>query len=225
MRSSIPCAVIFDMDGTLFRTEEVAIPAFKKTFQQLKKEGLFEGEVPSDNKLTSVFGMTLKEIWDELLPGCADDVKEKADQIMLREEMKALKEGKASLYPEVKETLSKLKERGVSLFVASNGLEEYIKAVCDHFQITDWFEDLYSAGRFQTDSKVQLVAKLLADYSIEKGAMVGDRDSDIEAGKENDLFTVGCAFGFSKKGELANADVIVDRFSDVFSVVEQHLRF
>lgn len=223
MSHKIPFAVIFDMDGTLLKTEEVAVPAFKRTFQQLKKDGDFQGAIPSDEELTSVFGLTLEDIWKKLLPGQSDEVKKKADKIMLHEELEILKEGNTHLYSGVKDTLWQIKDKGIPLFVASNGLEEYIKGVCDYFQISDWFEDLYSAGRFQIDSKDNLVAKLLRDYSVEKAVMVGDRRSDIQAGKANGLFTIGCCYGFADEGELAGADLLVRDFKEILPVIEKQI--
>lgn len=217
----IPFAVIFDMDGTLLKTEEVAVPAFKGTFEQLKKDGDFSGNIPTDEELMGVFGLTLEDIWNKLLPGQSDQVKKKADKLMLQKELDILKEGNTHLYPHVKEVLSKIKSKGISLFIASNGLEEYIKGVCDYFEITDWFVDLYSAGRFQIDSKDDLVAKLLQDYAVEKAIMVGDRKSDIQAGKENGLLTIGCTYGFAAEGELSGADYHVDYFQDVFPIIEK----
>ncbi|MEW9672332.1 HAD family hydrolase [Ammoniphilus sp. 3BR4] len=220
---NIPFAAIFDMDGTLLKTEEVAVPAFKKTFEKLKEDGSFQDRMPTDKEITDVFGMTLEEIWNKLLPGKSEEIKKKADRMMLKYELEILKEGKTHLYPGVKENLQKLKEQNIPLFIASNGLDEYIKGVCDCFHITDWFEDLYSAGRFQTESKDDLVAKLLNDYGISQAVMVGDRKSDIQAGKANGLYTIGCAFGFSNQGELAEADVIIKDFSEIVEIIEKRL--
>jgi phosphoglycolate phosphatase len=216
-------AVIFDMDGTLLRTEEVALPAFKRTFQELKEKGEFQGDIPSDDQLTGVFGMTLEEIWNQLLPGQPEELKKKADRRMLAHELAILKEGGLHLYPEVKETLKKLQRQGISLFIASNGLDEYIRGVCECFALTDFFKDVYSAGRFQTESKDDLVAKLLQDYRIEKGMMVGDRKSDVQAGLANQLHTVGCNYGFSEEGELDQAHQVITCFSDLFGIVQEQI--
>lgn len=216
-------AVIFDMDGTLLKTEEVALPAFKRTFQELKKSGEFTGKIPSDEELTGVFGMTLEEIWNQLLPGQSGELKKKADKRMLEHELAILKEGGLHLYPEVKETLKKFQDQGISLFIASNGLDEYIRGVCECFVLTDFFQDLYSAGRFQTESKDDLVAKLLRDFSIEKGVMVGDRKSDIQAGLANHLYTVGCNYGFSEEGELDQAHQVITRFSDLHKIIQEQI--
>ncbi len=219
----IPFAVLFDMDGTLLKTEEVAVPAFTKTFQKLKEEGLFQDPIPTEKEITDVFGMTLEEIWNKLLPGQDEEVKKRADRMMLDYELEILRQGNVHLYPNVKETLQQLRSKGIPFFVASNGLDEYIKGVCECFGMTDWFEDLYSAGRFQTETKDDLVSKLLHDYGVKEAIMVGDRKSDVQAGQANKLYTVGCAFGFSNQGELEGANVIIEDFKEILPIVEKRL--
>ncbi|HJV47569.1 MAG TPA: HAD hydrolase-like protein [Bacillota bacterium] len=223
MNHSISFAVIFDMDGTLLKTEEVALPAFKKTFETLKEEGLFTDKIPDDDDLTGVFGMTLEDIWNKLLPGQSAEVMKKADQLMLTYELEILKQGGVHLYPSVIEMLRKLNKEKIPVFVASNGLDEYIRGVCSCFEMTEYFMDLYSAGRFQTESKDDLVERLLSDFKIERAIMVGDRKSDIQAGKANHLFTVGCQYGFSDEGELAHADVIIKDFKELWPIVERQV--
>jgi len=216
---TISHAVLFDMDGTLLQTEKLSTPAFQRTFADLRAQHLWNGPTPSEEELTNVLGMTIEMLWEKLLPGTSDDVKRKADEMMLEHELKLLQEGVTQLYPGVKDVLETLHARGIALFVASNGLERYIDAVCEQFAIKHLFTDLYSAGRFQTKSKNDLVAKLLHDYRIDHAVMVGDRHSDLEAGKTNGLFTIACDFGFAGPGELDGADVVIRRFADL----PQHL--
>lgn len=211
----ITYAVFFDMDGTLLQTEKLAVPAFQRTFVDLQAQKLWTGPTPSVDQLTNVLGMTISQLWEKLLPGTNDQLKEMANESMLKHEKELLKEGVCDLYPGVREQLERLKNTGIALFVASNGVEEYVEAVCQHFQLHSLFTDLYSAGRFQTKSKKDLVAKLLADYPSKQAVMVGDRHSDVEAGKLNGLFTIGCDFGFAKEGELDGADVIIRHFTEL----------
>ncbi len=212
---TISHAVLFDMDGTLLQTEKLSTPAFQRTFEDLRNQQLWDGPTPDEKELTNVLGMTIEMLWEKLLPGASHEVKQKADALMLENEIKLLKEGATDLYPSVREVLENFHRRGIALFVASNGLERYIDAVCEHFDIKRLFTDLYSAGRFQTKSKNDLVAKLLRDYKMETAVMVGDRHSDVEAGKSNGLFTIGCDFGFANPGELDGADIIIHQFSEL----------
>ncbi|MEJ8548833.1 HAD-IA family hydrolase [Brevibacillus borstelensis] len=212
---SISFAVLFDMDGTLLQTERLSTPAFQKTFEELRERGLWNKATPDEKELTNVLGMTIEQLWEKLLPGASEEVKVLADERMLENELILLKQGITDLYPGVREVLQELHANGAALFVASNGLERYIDGICEHFGIKPLFTDLYSAGRFGTKSKKDLVAKLIKDYEVKQAVMVGDRHSDVEAGLANGLKTIGCDFGFAKPGELDGADVVIHQFTDL----------
>ncbi|KZE43856.1 haloacid dehalogenase [Brevibacillus parabrevis] len=209
---SIPFAIFFDMDGTLLQTEKLSTPAFVRTFERLREKGLWQGETPSEEELVNVLGMTIEQVWKKLLPGASEETVRAADTFLLENEIALLKEKVTDLYPGVRLTLEQLHAQGIPLFVASNGQEEYIEAICQEYGLKPLLTDLYSAGRFRTRSKNDLVAKLLSDYDITRAYMVGDRHSDVEAGIANGLFTVGCDFGFAKPGELDGADIIITDF-------------
>ncbi|WP_421617309.1 HAD family hydrolase [Brevibacillus sp. TJ4] len=214
---AISYAILFDMDGTLLQTETLSTPAFQRTFDQLREQGIWDGPTPSEEQLVSVLGMTVEQVWNTLLPGAVEEVQHAADRLLLQNEIKLIHERVTELYPGVVETLHHLHEQGIPLFVASNGQEKYIEAICAEYGLTDLFTDLYSAGRFQTRSKNDLVGKLLRDYEIKQAVMVGDRRSDIEAGKANGLFTIGCDFGFAGEGELDGADRLIASFSELLN--------
>lgn len=216
-------SIIFDFDGTLFQTEKLAIPAFEKTFMQLKDDGYEIEEMPTEKQFLNVIGMTTDEVWKKLLPNLPSEVHDMADGYMLKNELEGIKEGYGALYPGVSEVLYNLKNKGYRLFVASNGLEEYIKTIVKAFRIDHYFEAMYTAGQFQTKSKVDLVKKLIKDYTIGNGVFVGDRNSDVEAGKSNYLIVVGCDFGFASKEELEKADVIIQDFNQLISIIEKNV--
>jgi phosphoglycolate phosphatase-like HAD superfamily hydrolase len=203
------------MDGTLLQTEKLSTPAFQRTFAQLREKKLWEGPTPNESELVNVLGMTIEQVWNTLLPGAGEETRKAADHLLLQNEIRLIQERVTELYPGVKETLQHLHEKGIPLFVASNGQEEYIEAICNEYELKPFFTDLYSAGRFQTRSKNDLVAKLLRDYQIKQAVMVGDRHSDVEAGTTNGLFTIGCDFGFATEGELDGADRIIADFSEL----------
>ena len=68
-------------------------------------------------------------------------------------ELEGLSNEATVLYPEVKETLEELHRRGVRLFVASNGLEHYVKGIAEARGIMSLFEGVYSAGEHGTASR------------------------------------------------------------------------
>lgn len=215
-----PEAIIFDMDGTLFQTETLLVHVHHRLFATLQEEGLYTKEAPPVESLLGCLGMLLEDIWRKLMPDASEEARLRADELMLQYELEELEAGRGELYPQVIETLIALKSLGIKLFVASNGLERYVKEVARLKEISFLFEDLYSAGEYSTSSKVDLVALLLKKYGISKAWMVGDRSSDVEAGQQNDLAVVGCAYaGFGGSSELQGADVLIEHFDQLLELL------
>lgn len=217
-----PIAVIFDMDGTLFETDTLLVNVHKRVFGTLREEGLYEGETPPVEQLLACLGMVLEDLWRKLMPEASDEARARADVLLLQYELEGLEAGEGRLYGGVKETLEALKEGGSKLFVASNGLEDYVKEIARHKKIASLFDGLYSAGEYGTASKVDLVARLLQDHGLTPSKdiwMVGDRSSDVEAGSRNGLTTVGCAYAvYGKEAELAGADIRIGAFPELLSL-------
>lgn len=217
-----PQAIIFDMDGTLFKTETLLIPAHDRVFTRLRGEGFYNGETPSPEIMLSSLGMLLDEIWMRVIPEATDAARDRANELLIEEELAGLALPGTELYPDVMETLQKLRNQGVKLFVASNGLEPYVKGVSDAHQLTSLFDGLYSAGGYDTSTKVDLVRILLEEHGIESAWMVGDRSSDVEAGKENGLKVIGCAYaGFGQDDELDGSDVLIQHFNEIWELYQQ----
>jgi len=219
--SARPEALVFDMDGTLFRAETLMVPAYERAFERLKREGLHEGETPPVALLLGSLGMLLDDIWARVIPEASVEAQRRINELLLEEQMTLLAEGVGEPYPGVPETLAALHAAGYRLFVASNGLEAYVKGVAAHLGIADLFEGLYSAGEYRTKSKVDLVRLLLERHKVASAWMVGDRSSDVEAGRRNGLPVVGCdyaEFGVSAD-ELEDADMRIRAFGDIASLL------
>lgn len=217
-----PEAMIFDMDGTLFQTETLLLPAHNKLFDILREEGHYEGETPDEELILGCLGMLLPDIWKKVIPGGTPEAHNRANELLLELELEGLQNEEAALYPDVKETLEELHRRGVRLFVASNGLEEYVKGIAEARGIMPLFEGVYSAGEHRTATKVELVRLLLDTHGVESAWMVGDRSSDVEAGKGNGQTVIGCHYaGFGGTEELKGSDVIIDSFSQLLTLYDK----
>ena len=137
-----PEALIFDLDGTLFQTETLLLPAYHAAFDQLKKEGLFTGETPPEERILSSLGQLLEQIWMNVMPEASNEARLRMDILLLAKQMEYLGQGMGTLYPEVEATLKRLHQEGVRLFVASNGLEGYVKHVMQAKGLAPLFEGL-----------------------------------------------------------------------------------
>lgn len=216
-----PEAMIFDLDGTLFQTETLLLPAYHAMFDTLKAEGTYTGETPDESLILGSLGMLLEQIWQRVMPDADIQVHRRADELLLQYQIDRLRGGEGQMYEEVAATLAELRRQGIRLFVASNGLEAYVKGVIEQKELAPLFEGLYSAGEFQTRSKVDLVRRLMETYGVNTAWMVGDRSSDVEAGLENGLTVIGCDYaGFRKEGELEGAHAVISKFSDLLTLIE-----
>ncbi len=217
-----PEAMIFDLDGTLFQTETLLETVHRRLFAQLHREGLYGVVAPPIDRLLGSLGMLLSDIWKRVMPDGSPEAHERANELMLQYEMEELAGGVGHLYPGVAETLSELRNRGVRLFIASNGLEKYVKGVPAAKGIGELFEGMYSAGEFATSSKADLVRRLLDTFGVTSAWMVGDRSSDVAAGKENALFVVGCDYaGFRREGELDGSDAVIRSFPELLDLLKR----
>nr|WP_128657060.1 HAD hydrolase-like protein [Paenibacillus sp. 598K] len=215
-----PEAILFDMDGTLLQTETLLVHVHERLFRQLYAEGLYTKEMPSVDVMLGCLGMLLEDIWRKVMPDGSPEAHSRADELMLQYELEGLEAGQGDLYPGVEATLRSLRERGIKLFVASNGLEAYVRGIVSVKGIDALFDGLYSAGQYGTASKVELVARLMQDHGIRTAWMVGDRSSDVEAGKQNGLPVIGCGYaGFGREEELAGADVIIGSFPELLELL------
>jgi phosphoglycolate phosphatase len=217
-----PQAILFDLDGTLFRTETLLETVHHRVFETLRAEGLYSRPTPPIDRLLGSLGMLLHDIWKRVMPDGSPEAWERANALLLQYELEELSEGRGELYPAVAETLRTLRGQGIRLFIASNGLEAYVKSVPQAKGISELFEDKYSAGQYGTSSKDDLVRRLLDAHELNASEtwMVGDRSSDVEAGKQNGLFVVGCDYaGFRHEGELDGSDAVIRHFADLLDLL------
>ncbi|THF83898.1 HAD family hydrolase [Cohnella fermenti] len=213
--------MLFDLDGTLFKTESLLVTVQRRVFETLREEGLYTEPEPPIERLLGSLGMLLDHIWLRVMPDGSTEARQRANELLLQYELEELEAGVGELYEWVPETLRTLKERGIRLFVASNGLESYVKEVPRLRGIGDLFEGFYSAGEYETATKAELVRLLLEKHGIRSAWMIGDRSSDVDAGLRNGLFVVGCDYaGFRKEGELDGSGAVIREFPELLTLLD-----
>ncbi|QTN01594.1 HAD hydrolase-like protein [Sediminibacillus dalangtanensis] len=210
--------VIFDMDGTLFQTERILALSLEETFQDLRSRALWNGETPLE-KYRSIMGVPLPEVWRTLLPNHPEPVREQTDAFFLSQLISNIKSGKGALYPDVEEVFHQLVEEGCSIYIASNGLKEYLHAIIEFYQLDRWVTETCSIQQIDSLNKGELVKQIVDKYGIEDGVVIGDRLSDFKAAKQNGLLSVGCDFDFAREEELAQADVVIDGLGELKTII------
>lgn len=211
-------SIIFDMDGTLFQTDKILERSLHDAFNYLRSLSKWEGETPLA-KYREIMGVPLPQVWETLLPLHSNEIRELTDAFFLERLIEHIKSGEGALYPNVKEVFDYLKEINCSIYIASNGLTQYLKAIVSYYQLDNWVTETFSIQQIQSLNKSDLVQSIVAKYGITHAAVVGDRLSDIKAAKDNGLIAIGCNFDFARDDELAQADYVIDDLIELKSIV------
>ncbi|MFQ3543175.1 HAD hydrolase-like protein [Halobacillus rhizosphaerae] len=210
-------AIIFDMDGTLFQTDKILELSLNDTFDLLRSRNEWDTDTPI-NTYRDIMGVPLPKVWETLLPSHSKEVREQSNQFFLERLVENIREGEGALYPNVKKVFTFLKENNYSIYIASNGLTEYLTAIVSYYQLDHWITETFSIQQIQSLNKSDLIETIIQKHGITKGAVVGDRISDINAAKENGLTAIGCNFDFARSDELSQADQVIDDLKELKAI-------
>lgn len=213
-------AVIFDMDGTLFRTDLILELALDETFDYLRQNGEWTGSTPID-EYRNIMGVPLPVVWETLLSKQTVEIREAVDAYFLRRLIENIQNGNGALYTGVLELFEQLNQLNHPIFIASNGLVDYLQAIISHYELDRWITETYSIQQIDTLNKGDLVAEIVKKYELQDGFVVGDRLSDIMAARANGFISIGCRFDFAQEAELKEADYVVNHLSEVLDIVSK----
>lgn len=211
-------SLIFDMDGTLFQTDKILELSLHDTFNHLRSQDKWNAETPID-KYREIMGVPLPKVWETLLPLHSNDEREQVDAFFLKSLIENLNSGKGALYQNVLEVFKVLKEDGYNIYIASNGLTEYLKAIVEYYGLDNWVTETFSIEQIDSLNKSDLVKTIIEKHSLTNAAVVGDRLSDFKAARDNGLVSIGCNFDFARKEELIQADMIINDFTELITII------
>lgn len=208
------------MDGTLFQTDKILELSLDDTFNYLRSLNKWNDLTPIDT-YREIMGVPLPKVWETLMPNHSIKEREQTDAYFLERLIENISGGKGALYPNVKEIFSYLKDNDFSIYIASNGLADYLKAIVDYYNLDRWITETFSIQQIDTLNKSDLVERIKEKYGITDGAVVGDRLSDIIAAKDNSLVSIGCNFDFAQEDELSQADIVIDDLIELETILSE----
>ena len=207
---------IFDLDGTLYRSET----SFLRTMHRIYEE--FGVPSPGDAAILSTVRETYATFLEWLQPqGFPTDLEALGERISEIEFESIRTEGE--LFPGTTETLRTLQESGCRIALCTNGDRRYARFVLGAFDLLGCFDALMTNEDGRA-SKIEMVGSLLADLQPSVAIMVGDRYHDTEAGRANGCVVVGAGYGYGSPEEFAGADHVIDRIASLPGIVEEARR-
>lgn len=206
--------IFFDYDGTLHDSIKIYAPAFRKAYDYLVEAGQAEKREWSDQVISYWLGYNPQDMWKNFMPKLDESLKVKCSSIISNEMKSLIESGRPVLYENALETLAYLKERGYRLVFISNCKLYYKQCHCRLFNLERYFESMVCSDEYDSIPKHEILKKIMNNYPKDM-VIVGDRKQDIEAGIKNNIYTIGCTYGFAQEGELEKAHLLIDNIMDL----------
>lgn len=193
--------LFFDLDGTLTDPREGITRCYQYSLEQLGYS------FPTQADLVQYIGPSLRWTLPRLL-GTDDEALVDAGVCHYRTRFADIGLFENEIYQGIPELLSTLSEVGFKLYVVTTKPTVYAKRIVSHFDLDAYFIEIYGPelnGRF--DDKTELIEHILRERNLrpEETVMIGDRATDIKAGKANGTRTLAVTYGFGDMEELTAA--------------------
>lgn len=208
--------LILDFDGTIADTRTSIIKTIQATLQELGCAHVNEDEIQKK------IGLPLKDTFVDVAH-LEHDILEKAIKLY-RQKYNDICFECVSLFPNVKDVLSQLHKRGVTIAVASSKGKEALLTLLKHLDIHDYV----TMALGEQDVKNKKPAPDMVLTIIERtGALpsetlvVGDTVYDIAMGQAGNCLTAGVTYGNNTRFELEEQgpNYILNDFSELLNIV------
>ncbi len=211
--------IFLDYDGTLHDSMHIYGPAFLKAYEYLKEHHGAPEKDWTYEEISQFLGQTPKEMWNAFGKDLTEEAKNKASSIISEEMRRLIEKGEAKLFDGALKTLRRLKEKGYALIFISNCKNYYLNAHAKQFGLDELFDSMVCSETYPgVEEKHRVLSIIKQDYP-EEMIIVGDRIHDIEAGKKNNIHTVGATYGFAREGELREADLLIDDIRELTDIL------
>src|SRR3990167_6285844 len=217
----MPRTVIFDLDGTLVDTPKGIV----KTFLAVLKEMGYDAVNP--DAVRETIGMPLEKAFGDLLGMAASSplVTQAIKQYQALFKEIVLPNAKSLVFEDVDIGLQSLRERGISLAIATSKIYASAESLLKAAGLMDYFDIVLGADQVKNrkpDPEMGLMIMSHLKSVPEETIMVGDTTHDLLMGKEAGMKTIAVTYGVHDVDllESAGPTKIVHHFSDVVSEVE-----
>lgn len=209
--------LLFDLDGTLTDSSEGIIKSALYAFEKMQITP------PGEDDLYTFIGPPLGDSF--VKHGVEEKDKDRA-VATFRERYTKIGKFENAPYPGMIDLLNKLKNEGFKLYVATSKLETIALEVLDHFDMTEYFDEIAGSTADGSREKKEDVIKYLLDKigEDETGTvMVGDTNFDVLGAAELGIPCIAVTWGFGDLDEMkkAGAVAIVNDMDELYEAVSK----
>lgn len=212
MKDNNKILVVFDMDGTLYKSET--------SFFKAVKLFLHRHSLPQvrEDFLRGFIGATMNDfkIWFESLK--IDQPIEKTVKEFDDLELECVK-STGQLYENAVEVIRELKEKSSVIGICSNGQDWYVNAILEKFRLTKYIDHVKTPD-LKGESKAVMLKELMNAVRPISAFMVGDRFYDINGAREAGFISIGANYGYGGK-EMLEADHRIDSLAELGELISR----
>lgn len=190
-------AVLFDLDGTLTRSEEGILNCVRFALEKMGRD------IPEDQVLRAFIGPPLHTSFSEITGMNAQECDRAVELYRQRFSTVGLYEN--AVYTGIRTLLRMLKSAGVWLGVATSKPQIYTERILEYFGLRKFFSAVSGTGANEMDSSKTGLIKRALPERWQHAVMVGDRRFDVEGAKGAGIAAIGAAYGYGSVEELQTA--------------------
>ena len=211
--------IFFDLDGTLTDSGEGIIKCARLALSH------YDIYPPTDEEMRVFVGPPLRDTFAKF--GVPVSKVEEAVRIY-RSRYTTVGKYENTPYEGILELLSRLRDEGYRLFVATSKPEDMAVDILNHFDMAKYFDMICGAVRTaDRDSKEKVISYLLdqapKDALPSSVVMVGDTHFDVVGANAHGIPTVGVAWGYGKAEDMlaAGAIAVADTPQALYDILTQ----
>ncbi len=203
--------IIFDLDGTLWETSN---QSYKSANSILKK---YNNKVEIlQETVDKTMGCTFAKTAELYMPYYDEEKREFILKEMLDKVSQTLSIVGGNVYPNLEETLKKLKEK-YELAIVSNCDAGYIESFLESAKLEKYFKDFMAAAKMKIP-KAEAIQRVINRNNITSAIYVGDTINDANAAKGAGIEFIHAKYGFGKDIE---ADYSIERIIELPELLEK----
>ncbi|MCR5746210.1 MAG: HAD family hydrolase [Lachnospiraceae bacterium] len=201
-------ALLLDVDGTLWDSTGIVAKAWTRAVHEIG----YEDMVIEAETLKGLFGKTMDEIAEALLPEAPDAKRRELMDKCVRYEQEALENDPCHIcYPGVVETIKEL-SKTIPLSIISNCQSGYIELFMSKTQLTSAEICDHSCFGDTGKGKADNIKDLVKKNGYKNAFYVGDTEGDRMAVREAGIGFIAADYGF---GEPEEADYRIKSFDEL----------
>ncbi|HEX5032537.1 MAG TPA: HAD hydrolase-like protein [Candidatus Eisenbacteria bacterium] len=209
--------LFLDLDGTLVDPFEGITRSLAHALEALGYP------VPPRSELKTHIGPPLSDAFKSLL-GTSEEAILRLAINAYRERYSQVGILENRVYDWIPETLHALRANGIDLHLVTSKPAVYAGRVLEHSGLAASFETVHGPDL----DEIHLQKSVLVRRALDAGAMApssaalaGDRGVDLDAARENGVFSIGVMWGYGTREELGTADSLVDSPSELLARVRE----